>query len=59
MTRSRLIEKLATANPHLHKYALEQTIDVIVGEIAEALARGDRVELRDFGALTVRYRRAR
>jgi integration host factor subunit beta len=37
----------------------EKVINIILGEIVAAMARGDRVELRGFGAFRVRYRAAR
>ena len=55
MIKSELIQKIAAANPHLYHRDVER----IVGEIVEALARGDRVELRGFGAFTVKHRAPR
>ncbi|MEI2677373.1 MAG: HU family DNA-binding protein [Burkholderiaceae bacterium] len=44
-------------NPHLlPQRDIERIVNVIFDEIAEALARGDRVELRGFGAFTVKHR---
>ncbi len=51
MTRSDLVRRLAKANPHLLQRDFET--------IAAALERGDRVELRGFGAFSVRERAAR
>lgn len=59
MTKSDLIKRLAEANPHLRPADVERIIATIFDEIAEALARGDRVELRGFGAFSVRQRSAR
>ncbi len=59
MTWSKLIEKLATTYRHMHRDEVERIVAVFFRQIADALARGDRVELRDFGAFTVRHRRAR
>ncbi len=59
MTKSELIEKLAESNPHLHQRDAETVVSAIFGEIAGALARGDRVELRGFGAFSVKRRGAR
>lgn len=59
MTRSELIAGLAADNPHLRQPDLELIVSTIFGEITEALARGDRVELRGFGAFTARKRDAR
>ena len=46
-------------NRHLHHRDIERIVNVVLNEIVEALARGDRVELRDFGAFTVRHRAPR
>jgi integration host factor subunit beta len=59
MTKSELIQKLAEANPHLYQRDVEVIVTAIFGEIASALARGDRVELRGFGAFSVKQRDAR
>jgi integration host factor subunit beta len=54
-----LIARLAEANPHLFHRDVERIVTTIFDEIAEALARGDRVELRGFGAFSVKQRDAR
>lgn len=59
MLRSELIQRLAEENPTLKVREVEKIVDVIFDEIAEALERGDRVELRGFGAFSVRKREAR
>jgi integration host factor subunit beta len=59
MTKSELIARLADANPHLYQRDVERIVTTIFDEIAEALARGDRVELRGFGAFSVKRRDAR
>ena len=59
MLRSELITKLAEENPNLKAREVERIVDVIFDEIAAALERGDRVELRGFGAFSVRKRDAR
>lgn len=59
MIKSELIDKIAEANPHLFHKDIERIVNVILGEIIDALARGDRVELRGFGAFTVKHRSAR
>ena len=59
MIKSELIEKLATGNPHLMHKDVEKIVNVILEEITGALARGDRVELRGFGAFSVKQRPAR
>lgn len=59
MLRSELVNKLAEEHPHLPFKRVEQAVDVIFEEISSALERGDRVELRGFGAFSVRERNAR
>ena len=59
MTKSELVQKLAEANPHLYQRDLDVIVTAIFDEIAAALARGDRVELRGFGAFSVKHRDAR
>ena len=59
MTKSELIARLAEKNPHLYQRDVERIVTTIFDEIAGALARGDRVELRGFGAFSVKHRPAR
>ena len=59
MTRSELVLSLARDNPHLYRRDLERIVATVFDEIAAALARGDRVELRGFGAFAVKNRGAR
>jgi len=59
MTRSELIARIAQKNPHLYQRDVERIVSTIFEEIADALANGDRVELRGFGAFSVKHREAR
>lgn len=59
MTKSELIADLAGANPHLTGHDIELIVATVFDEITGALARGERVELRGFGAFTVKRRNAR
>ncbi len=59
MTKSELIQRLAEMNPHLYQRDVERIVSTIFDEISVALARGDRVELRGFGAFSVKARDAR
>jgi len=59
MTKSDLIKQLADSNPHLTQRDIEKIVSTVFDEVTEALARGDRVELRGFGAFSVREREAR
>ena len=59
MTKSELIQRLAERNPHLLHRDIERIVQTVFDEIADALAEGDRVELRGFGAFSVKSRGAR
>jgi len=59
MTKSELIQKLAELNPHLYQRDAEQIVTTIFEEITNTLAQGDRVELRGFGAFSVKHRKSR
>jgi len=59
MVRSELIAKLVEAFPHLTPRVAEIIVATIFDEIAAALSRNDRVELRGFGTFSVRHRDAR
>ncbi|MEO0392969.1 MAG: integration host factor subunit beta [Pseudomonadota bacterium] len=59
MTKSELILRLAEQNPHLYQRDVERLVACVFEEITSALARGDRVELRGFGAFSVKHRDAR
>lgn len=59
MTKSELIQKLAERNPHLFLRDIEKIVDAIFEDITQALVRGDRVELRGFGAFSIKHRDAR
>lgn len=59
MTKSELIQKLAERNPHLFLRDIEKIVDTVFNEITNTLAKGDRVELRGFGAFSVKHREAR
>ncbi len=59
MIKSELITKLAEENPHLYQRDVERIVSTIFESISEALASGDRVELRGFGAFSVKHRDGR
>ena len=59
MIKSELVQRIASQNPHLYQRDVENIVNAILGEIIAALARGDRVELRGFGAFTVKHRASR
>ena len=59
MIRSELIQKIAEENPHLIQRDVDRIVSTIFDEIIDAMARGERVELRGFGAFSVKARDAR
>ncbi|MBS7696979.1 MULTISPECIES: integration host factor subunit beta [unclassified Chelatococcus] len=59
MIKSELVLLIAEQNPHLYQRDVENIVNAILDEITRALARGDRVELRGFGAFSVKKRDAR
>lgn len=59
MIKSELIQMIADKNPHLYQRDVENIVNAILGEITDALANGDRVELRGFGAFSVKNRQPR
>ena len=59
MTRSELIEKIAAKMPNLTVKDIDNVVSVIFNRLTKALADGDRVELRGFGAFSVRKRNPR
>ena len=59
MTKSELIQRLSARYPDLYQRDVERIVSTIFDEIGAALSRGDRVELRGFGAFSVKRRDAR
>jgi integration host factor subunit beta len=59
MTKSELIQRLAKRYPHLYQRDIEVLVNTMFDEITNALGAGNRVELRGFGAFSVRKRDAR
>ena len=59
MIKSELVQRIAKRNPHLYLRDVEKIVNAILDEITSALSRGDRVELRGFGAFSVKHRDAR
>ena len=59
MIRSELIQKIAEENPHLFQRDVERIVATVFDEIIDAMARGERVELRGFGAFSVKQRQSR
>ena len=59
MIKSELVQRIASQNPHLYQRDVENIVNAILGEITAAMSKGDRVELRGFGAFSVKRRDAR
>ena len=59
MLKSELVKRISSQNPHLYDRDIEKVINAILDEIVEGLRRGDRVELRGFGAFSAKVRGAR
>ena len=54
-----LVQRLTEKNPHLYQRDVEKIVNAILDEVTGALAGGNRVELRGFGAFSVKRREAR
>ncbi len=59
MIKSELVQKIADDNPHLYQRDVERIVGTIFDEIISAMAGGNRVELRGFGAFSIKKRDAR
>ena len=59
MTRSELIQRLSKRYPYLYQRDIERVVATILDSIADTLVTDGRVELRGFGAFSVRKREAR
>jgi len=58
MVKSELVQRIVSQNPHLYQQDIEKIVNAIIDEIVKALGRGDRVELRGFGAFSPKIRGA-
>jgi integration host factor subunit beta len=58
MIKTELIKRISSQNPHLFERDIEKIVNTILDEMVKALRRGDRVELRGFGAFSVKRREA-
>ena len=59
MTRSELIEKIAELQPQLSLRDIELAVKAIIEQMSQALANGERVEIRGFGSFSLHYRASR
>lgn len=56
MIKFELVQRIASQNPPLYQRDIEKIVSAILDEMVEALRRGDRVELRGFGAFSIKLR---
>jgi integration host factor subunit beta len=59
MIKSELVQKIADKNPHLYHRDVERIVNRVFDEIIDAMKQSNRVELRGFGAFSVKERNAR
>ena len=59
MIKSELVQRISSSQPHLYQRDVENVVNAIFDTIAQAMAQGDRVELRGFGTFSVRKRAPR
>lgn len=59
MNKSELIEQLAYKHTHLNYADVEASVKIILNHMAEALAQGERIEIRGFGSFNLHYRKPR
>ena len=59
MIKSQLVARLGQRYPHLYHRDVEKIVSTVLDEISKALAKGHRVELRGFGAFSVKSRPSR
>lgn len=57
--KSELIDRISAQNPHLYRQDAGKIVNTVFAEIAAAMARGDRVELRGFGVFFTKFRAGR
>ncbi len=56
MTKSELIEILATKNSHLNHKDVELAVKSLLEQMSQSLATGERIEIRGFGSFSLHYR---
>ena len=59
MTKSELIERLSLEQPHLPPRDVEFSVNAVLDHMRRALVAGDRIEIRGFGSIGLRYRMPR
>ena len=56
MTKSELIARLAARFPQLVAKDVDYAVKMVIDAMSDALARGDRIEIRGFGSFALNYR---
>ena len=56
MTKSELIERIASVQTQLPAKDVELAVKLMLEQMAEVLAEGDRIEIRGFGSFSLHYR---
>lgn len=56
MIRSELVNVLSERQPHLLRRDVEMAVNCIIGQMADAIATGERIEIRGFGSFDLRHR---
>ncbi|EAW40122.1 hypothetical protein MGP2080_15169 [marine gamma proteobacterium HTCC2080] len=59
MTRSELIEKIASQQSQLSTKDVELAVKLMIDHMAETLSSGERIEIRGFGSFSLHYREPR
>ena len=59
MTKSELIERLASQQSHIPAKAVEDAVKEMLEHMASTLAQGERIEIRGFGSFSLHYRAPR
>ncbi|MCO7223823.1 integration host factor subunit beta [Pleionea sp. CnH1-48] len=59
MTKSELIERLASRQTQLSAKDVELVVKSLLEHMAQALARGERIEIRGFGSFSLHFRAPR
>jgi integration host factor subunit beta len=59
MTKSELVEKIATQTPQLSKRVAEAVVEQLFDSMVDALRQGERIEIRGFGSFEIRTRNAK
>ena len=59
MTKSELIERIASRQPQLSQKDVELAVKTILEHMSQTLASGERIEIRGFGSFSLHYREPR